>query len=305
MTVTGDGLQHFQAQAEALLPAENMVMERNRAITATYASLYLGQRQLFKWAGMAAFASHRVGISLIPFALEEWVEGRARFKVPPEQRDRALTLDDDLNLLRLTNNRVYGSIAWSHLAFASPDHGADCVLDLSATMPEWKLLRKGWERIAQGQRRLRQGEPASVTDALIWRGNEELLRFEQEVTVQSGFDRMQRAFSTFLTWAMSMEFDGDHDRVELDTFSYFPLYMWTSAFNVLARTRSLPHVGRFDHRWCWVEGCLLPMWKRVDLGDRELEQKLQRLAALGDSKAGGFTRRALRRPSLLRQRGFV
>jgi hypothetical protein len=293
---TGDGLDYFQAQAEQLLPAENQVFERNRAITATYASLFLKERSLFKWAGMAAFASHRVGISLVPFAIEEWAEGRARFKVPPEHQGRALSIDDDLNLLRLTNNRVYASIAWSHLAFSSKDHGSECVLDLSATVPEWRLLRQGWERICQAARRLKQGEPRSVVEPLIWRGNEELLRFEQEVTVQAGFDRMQRAFSTFLTWAMSMEFDGDNQRVELDTFSYFPLYMWTQAFHVLARTRSLPHVGRFDHRWCWVEGSLLPMWKHVEASDRELEQKLKRLAALGDSQSGEKpARRALRR----------
>ncbi len=294
----GDKVSDFQAQAEALLPAENQVFERNRAITATYASLFLGQRDLFKWAGMAAFASHRVGISLVPFAIEEWIEGKAHFKVPVEHLGRALNVDDDLNLLRLTNNRVYDSIAWSHLAFSSPEHGSECVLDLCATMPEWKLLRKGWQRICQASRCMKQGEPMSTVAPLIWRGNEELLRFEQEVTVQAGFDRMERPFSTFLTWAMSMEFDGDHERVELDTFSYFPIWMWTSAFRVLARTRSLPYVGRFDHRWCWVEGCLLPMWKNVDAKDGELERKLKRLAELGDTKAGGFTRRSLRRHSL-------
>ncbi len=294
-TATSDGLAYFQQQAEALLPPEQQVFERNRAITSTYASLFLGQRNLFKWAGMAAFASHRVGISLVPFAIDQWVGGQARFKVPPERLGCSLSVDDDLNLLRLTNNRVYASIAWSHLAFAAPDHGIDCVLDLSASTPEWKILRKGWERIGQAQRRIKQGEPMSVVAPLVWRGNEDLLRFEQEVTVQAGFDRMQRAFSTFLTWAMSMEFDGDHQRVELDTFCYFPFYMWTSALRVLARTRSLPHVGRFDHRWCWVEGCLLPMWKQVDANDRELEHKLKRLAALGDAQSGGFARRALRR----------
>ncbi len=295
-TAVGGGVSGFQKQAEDLLPAENLVFERNRAITGTYASLFLQQRKLFKWAGMAAFASHRVGISLMPFAIEEWVEGGARFKPPAEHRGLAHTIDEDLNLLRLTNNRVYESIAWSHLAFNSPDHGSECVMDLCATMPEWKLLRKGWDRICQASRKLKQGESMSSVEPLIWRGNEHLLRFEQEVTVQAGFNRMQRAFSTFLTWAMSMEFDGDHARVERNTFSYFPLYMWTSALHVLVRTRSLPYVGRFDHRWCWVEGALLPMWRNVDLSDRELENKLKRLALLADSKTGeSFSRRKLRR----------
>jgi len=283
----------FQARAEALLPAEREVVPRNRAITAAYARFFKQRRELFKWAGMASFASHRVGISLIPFAIESWAEGGARFVLPPEHQGRAASIHDDLNLLRLTNNRVYESIAWAHLATSELNDDAARVLDLCGGVPEWKMLRKGWDLIGQASRRLKQGEPVSAVQSLIWRGNQELLRFEQEVTVQSGFERMNGLFTTFMTWAMSMEFDGDNERVELDTFSYFPLYMWTSAFHVLVRTRSLPRVSRFDHRWTWVEGRLLPLWMNVDASDRELEKKLERLIALGEKHDDPLVRRRL------------
>lgn len=288
-----DGLLAFQAKAEALLPEQTKVIARNRAVTGTYASLYLKRRDLFKWAGMAAFASHRVGISLIPFGIDQWVEDKPRFIVPEEHKGRAASINDDLNLLRVTNNRVYGSIAWAHIAFDELDDDGEAVLDLCAGDPQWKLLRSGWERIGYASRRLKQGEPYSSVAGLIWRGNEDLLRFEQEVTVQAGFDSMDRAFTTFMTWAMSMEFDGDNYDVELDTFSYFPLYMWTSAFAVLLRTRSLPRVDRFDHRWTWVEGRLLPLWKHVDGRDRELPRKLERLCALAANDNAQLARRTL------------
>src|SRR6266511_4123834 len=57
---------YWQRKAEAKLPPEHDVVARNEAITGTYARWYTAQ-PLFKWAGMAAFSSHRVVLSLSPY----------------------------------------------------------------------------------------------------------------------------------------------------------------------------------------------------------------------------------------------
>ncbi len=57
---------YWQRKAEAKLPPEHDVVARNEAITGTYARWYTAQ-PLFKWAGMAAFSSHRVGLALFPY----------------------------------------------------------------------------------------------------------------------------------------------------------------------------------------------------------------------------------------------
>jgi hypothetical protein len=287
-------LAYYKQRAEALLPPESDVVARNRAITATYAELYRGRRSLFKWSGMAAFASHRVGIALLPFEVSSWLGHAAHF-VP--RHPKLATLDDvdeDLNLLRVTNNRVYESSAWAHLAFDELRDDGARVLDLSATQAELRLFRSGFERLGRASRRLRQGEPLRVVLPEIWRGNTEILRFEQEVTVQAGFERFRPTFRTFLTWAMSMEFDGDNRKIELDTLSYFPSFMWTSGLSVLAKTRSVPRVYHLEHRWHWIEHRLLPLWKRVD-AEPDVEAKMLRLQALKDPSLA-LTRRVLAPP---------
>jgi len=46
------------------LPPEDQVIKRNRTITTYYAQLYKQEPQLYKWAGMAAFASFHIGEKL-------------------------------------------------------------------------------------------------------------------------------------------------------------------------------------------------------------------------------------------------
>src|SRR5262249_32691704 len=156
---------------------------------------------LFKWAGMAAFGSHRVGLALSPY--------RFRF------------VSRDLEQLRLTNNAIYADLAWAHLAFAERGLSA-----LESTM------HASEHRLVEGFRCIDAGRRTS-DEWLVWHGNELLLEHEQAVTVQAAFDRLGRGFEVLLSLTTSLDFDADNARFDPQTNSFFYAYMLTKGLPVL------------------------------------------------------------------------
>ena len=62
--------RRWKEQAQQQIPPPGAVRERNAAITARYATFFLESQPLFKWAGLAVFASHQVGLALLPYDCE-------------------------------------------------------------------------------------------------------------------------------------------------------------------------------------------------------------------------------------------
>ena len=65
----------WRAAAEALLSPPCCTFHRNMEISSRYAWLYTQQPTCFKWAGMAAIASHHARLVLFPFRLD--ADGKA------------------------------------------------------------------------------------------------------------------------------------------------------------------------------------------------------------------------------------
>lgn len=240
-------------KAQSLLPPEDQVLARNARITAVYAELYLRRRTLFKWAGMAAFASYQVGTALRPLEVDEYI-GSER---------------DDLELVRETNNAVYADIAWAH--FAYEEAGIEEVRRCLGGSPDHRALLEGFEHIDIAAR------SSPPTEERVWRGNLALLRHEQERTVQPRFDRFDTLFGIALTWASMLDFDADDKHLDPGTLSEFKRFMFTRGWLRLLRSFSLPNVVNLDQRWYWISESLLPRWQQVDRSDPLLEQKMKRL----------------------------
>jgi len=60
-------IKEYKEQFESKLPPESEVIDRNKKISSLYAQLYLDNPDVFKWAGMASFASNHIGIGLLPY----------------------------------------------------------------------------------------------------------------------------------------------------------------------------------------------------------------------------------------------
>lgn len=97
------------------LPPEEEVIKRNRTITTYYAQLYQKEPVLFKWAGMAAFASFHIGEKL---QLWDWEDsGIKSFTFTCNKESRSL--EDDFQIIRVLNNQIFKEIGFIHLALVN------------------------------------------------------------------------------------------------------------------------------------------------------------------------------------------
>ena len=126
----------YKTKFESRLPNELNVIERNKAISSIYAQIYLDNPDLFKWAGMAAFASNHVGIGLIPYHLKKFE------LLDLEHSCKKKGLINDFNLLRHINNRIYDDIAWTHQAYL--DGGIDLLKELMLVDPHYAKMLNAW-----------------------------------------------------------------------------------------------------------------------------------------------------------------
>jgi len=266
---------YWERRVNSGLPSVDCAIDRNAAITARYARWFLQHPTWFRWAGMAAFASHRVGLALLPYRLSI---GKDYADNSSEARDNPTELRGprrDLDLLRTTNNRVYADIAWAHEAFAHPHGGLAAVEAGCDDDPNATGLLDGFRAIERG----RQRRTAGASD--FWEGNRILLKHEQEVIVQSAFDTLSRLGKVALSTFTTLDFDGNHKRIEPETYSSFTAHMWTRGAWILLYQRSLPDIRNLTQRWHWIENTVLPRWRRACETDAMLTTKLEALQRQG------------------------
>lgn len=290
---------YWHQKALGSLPPEEDILARNAAITGTYAAWYTRFPDVLKWAGMAAFASHRVGLALKPYCFKllkntitdiEETETDLSPKKPGRRGFRLIrgckeSIIKGLNLIRETNNHVYEDIGWAHVAYLSRDGGLAALEAELADQPDYALMLEGFRTLDQGRRMLAEPSPQkTAAQKLIWDGNALLLKHEQLYTVQNHFDKFDTAFDLFLSFATVMSFNAPY--VQLDSLKFhinplkissFRLSLWLFGFPLLIHTRSRPNIVRPDHRWCWVSKRVLPLWKAVEAQDKALMCKMEKL----------------------------
>ncbi len=295
----------WQAQALQALPDEDAILQRNVAITRCYAQWYSQPPNLFKWAGAAAFSSHRIGIMLAAYdftvhkgAISAVTQTLTDLSKIIHGQSDPETLVADLELIRATNNLVFNDIGWAHLAYADPHGGIAAVeagLDGEANC---ELMLAGFREIEKG-RLLLPTDSAQAVEC-FWSGNRLLLQHEQSVIVQSQFDTMapnMKLFMSLMTW---MDFDIEgfrffslsdivHDASGLwwlvlqklghhPTFTSFFVYMATPAGRaLLGAANALPEIANIDQRWPWADHDVLSIWRYVESHDPELMRKMQRI----------------------------
>src|SRR5262245_26960449 len=266
--------EHWESLALGALPDETSIIARNVAISAQYARWYL-QRPELKWAGMAAFASHHIGLALRVYAdLSHVLEELLRAGRGPGTGDPRL---GDLELVRQTNNRIYQHIGWAHLAYLSG--GAPAVAAAIGDSPhaDDRDLSTGFQTIAHGAQPAAGLSHAECADA-IWKGNLNLLWIEQSRQVQPQFERFERDFRVFLTLCTSIDFDGNEFATDWKTKTIFPLYMLSFGLPTLLRSGHLrPNITNLSQRWFWCQSRIVRIWRQVE-GTSVIRQRLQRIA---------------------------
>src|ERR671910_1784938 len=142
----------WKALADSLLTDQPCAFHRNIEISSRYAWLYTFLPAYFKWAGMAAFASHHVRLALFPFRLD--TDRTGYVDIPRSlSRQKALLLAD-VNTIRETNNAIFDDIFWVHLAYGTAEDGIERLRSLLGPELHYASILSGFESIDQGRRDL-------------------------------------------------------------------------------------------------------------------------------------------------------
>lgn len=273
----------WRQTAESVLPPEERYLDRNRMITARYAGWYLEHPDLFKWAGMAAFASRQVGLAILAADLMTAPERQNDVGNPLLAMHRfgaERFLLTDFEDIRSGNNNIYRDIAWAHAAYMA---GGMAELEACAAERVDDLLVEGFGLIDRGRELLRRDGADPEGERLVWAGNVSLLRHEQVDVLQPIFDRLSSGGRVLASFGSELDFSGGDmaaGSVYRASFSTFHGY-----FETLAGLKS---VTNQEDRWQWVEQCVIPSWKAAD---RQMSREwpgrneLQQMAAAHDGLA--------------------
>ena len=208
---------------------------RNMEITSQYAWLYNLQPARFKWAAMAAFASHHVRLALFPLRLD--TDGTGYVDIPHSLGRRRL-LTTDVDTIRATNNAIFNDIFWVHLAYGTAEDGIERLRALLRPELHYAPVLAGFETIDNGRRVLEDvtasAAAGKAADDLIWDGTVQLLEHEQRALVQPMFDHLSCAFARIVSIGATTSFEGGAVRREV---AYFTSFYTGTRSDEVSRTR--------------------------------------------------------------------
>lgn len=281
----------WHAALERRMPPPTSLVARNRAITAAYARWHLQEPWLFKWAGMAAFASAQAGIAA---ALAEMLMAPDRALrtdpiPPPEASLLDLTLDlagrgvtlallaptalhdeataqllADLMIIKQANDAIFADAGWVHFAYI---HGGIAALEACLDEDRRPLL-DAFRLLEEGVQHLCRSNDHQTGLALIDQGSIALLRREQMHILPPYLERLSELGRRLASLGAWLDFEGTPGLIGQPSFSaYYGLPA------VLAGTRSVANTA---DRWQWIERDVLPKWSRADKS--VVHRRLQALA---------------------------
>ncbi len=276
---TPDTISGWKALADGLLTDQPCVFHRNLEISSRYAWIYKFLPACFKWAGMAAFASHHVRLALFPFRLD--TDRTDYVDIPHSLRRQKALLLADVNTIRETNNAIFDDIFWAHLAYGTAEDGIECLRALLGAEPHYAAVLSGFESIDQGRRVLEDTaaspEARRTATALIWKGNVQLLQHEQHALVQPNLDRLSCAFARLFSIGSALTFEVRGMREEASYFTSFYLYSLTRGIPPALRAQAWPRITRYDDRWRWIVTSIVPRFRRFDADTRLADAGLSRI----------------------------
>ena len=276
---TPDTIAGWKALADGLLTNQSCVFHRNLEISSRYAWLYKFLPAYFKWAGMAAFASHHVRLALFPLRLDRDRTGYV--DIPQSLGRRRVLLMADVNTIRETNNAIFDDIFWVHLAYGTAEDGIECLRALLQEERHYAPVLAGFEAIDQGRRVLEDGtasaEARRAAEDLIWEGNVQLLEHEQRALVQPNLDGLSCPFARLFSIGSALSFEVRGVRDEVSYFTSFYYYALTRGIREVLHAQAWPRITRFDDRWRWIVTCIVPRFRRLDVHTRSVDASLRRV----------------------------
>lgn len=256
------------------LPPEEQVIKRNRTITTYYAQLYQNEPQLYKWAGMAAFASFHIGEKMQMWNWENSGIKPISFTCGKKNR----TLEDDFQIIRIINNKIFSEIGWVHLAFCQMDFQSFQSLLLEKDRNQ--IIIFAFEKLNNAREQLKKEGLSIAINEMIWEANTEILWHEQSEVVQPLFDQLSDLFSRAMTFFASFDYKINHHQTSWKTRSRFIFFMLFNGFSLVKKNWLIPEITTLQHRWHWISHDLLKRWKVVEANRKLITSEINLLAQM-------------------------
>ncbi len=259
------------------IPDETEVIKRNRTITTYYALLYNQQPELFKWAGMASFASFHIGTKL---KLWDWSKSginNISFRDTKNKR-----IEDDFQIIRILNNKIFDEIGGLHLSFVQLNYDEF----RSSLIHEKKhsLIVHAFDRLHYFRKRIRANNFSKSDIQHIWSANIDILWHEQSKVVQPYFDQLSSLFSRAMTLFASFDYNINHQKTDWKVASRFIFFMYFNGFNLIKNNGCVPSLVNLDHRWYWICNDLIKKWQKIESYDKRIMSEINFLSQLEDRK---------------------
>lgn len=252
------------------LPAEEDVINRNRTITQYYAKLYKSEPKLYKWAGMAAFASFHVGEKL---KLWNWKRiGIKSFPDACSKKNRSL--EDDIQIIRILNNRIFLELGTLHMAFSTLAYQS--FKQSLVQSNKHTMVIKAFDCL----NRAKKETNLKTFDTLIWNANLQILLHEQSLVVQPMFNKLSFTFSSVMSFIASFDYRVNHKKTTIKFPSRFFLFMAFKGTSITRKNFYIPSFTKFEHRWFWITEDLLKKWKCIDQNSITVNKEIEFLIKL-------------------------
>ena len=228
----------------------------NLQVTSSYAKMYLTNSSIFKWAGMAAFASSEVGRGMqrawqLGFGTgtemfnpaATWIGG-----IATGRGGRVGPMMGKLLFWALSggNRLVWHDIFWQHVAYR--DAGIKTLKDARQAGEIPQHVLDAWTVIDGGRRK--------NEDEDVWTGNALLLMYEQQEILQK---QIYDAPEVKELWPA----------ISPDVPTPVPDHGVTFASYVPGG-----NVGVFADRWKWIFQSMLPAWQSLETNEPDRTRKL-------------------------------
>jgi hypothetical protein len=275
----GGSLADWKAHAQSLLSRQPCVFVRNGQISALYAALYLRRPQLFKWAGLAAIASRHIRVALWPLRIG--AAGEVIDLPRALGRWQALRITD-ADVIRRTNNDIFDDIFWAHLAYDGDPAGLAEIERLVRGTPQ-AAVGAAFRRMDEG-RRLLEADRASASE-IVWDANLRILEHEQRAMVQPNFERLSCAYARAFSFGATAGLDVDGLRRATAVLTSFSVYSLRRRRP--SRGAPLPLLTSYDDRWAWMEGSIVPRFRRHEHTSTALRRTLVGIIAESQGHPAG------------------
>ena len=277
---TPDTIAGWKSLADSFLTDQACAFHRNVEISSRYAWMYRLLPSCFKWAGMAAIASHHVRLALFPLRLD--TDRTGYVNIPRSLGRQKWLLMEDVNTIRETNNGIFDDIFWAHLAYVSAEDGIGRLRRLLQGYGNRVPVLAGFEAIDRGRRVLEDettcAEDRRAAVELIWVGNVQLLEHEQRALVQPHFDRLSCAFARLCSLGAATSFEAHGVRRATAYFTSFYVYSLTWGMPHVVQAREWPRITLLDDRWRWLVASVVPHFRKFDADNTLIDARLQRIS---------------------------